>query len=201
MLIINGSGRSPTYWLGWHYPTDTSNPQYWYDEINILTYNDEQYGYTTTINEYIRLYDFDFNMPADADIDGIQVEAKYRSTVDVAMDVEISLWYNNRQASAPDKPTITATTSWETHLFGHWEYLWGKNNWRGYDFANANFSIEIQFVYRTMPFGDLQVDHVRVNVYGYDLIAEFNSISLMFVFSAVCIIIAVVIIKRKYRDN
>ena len=61
MLVINGSGRSPTYWIGWHYPTDISNPDDWYDETNILTYNDGLYGYTGTINDYVKLYDFNFD--------------------------------------------------------------------------------------------------------------------------------------------
>jgi len=152
-----GSG-GPTE-TGWESPTATG---YYYDEWsnpeNAFT-SDNYYANEVTQGDEQDWYNFNFNVPNGATIDGIEVNVEATSS-----NVEGLAALSWDGGSSYTSERSLYWTSEENKTYSHSEDLWGRPTWSSDDFTNGNFRIKLKRGTQN-PGSNLNVDWIAIKIY------------------------------------
>ena len=150
---------------------DWTNPTYANTSDNLRVYR-HYFGYDPG-QDY---YNFSFNIPAEANIEGIEVSIEGRATIHQYMaecTIELS-WDGGDHYTTTNKELFWWSTFDSYISAGGPTDEWGKSGgWVPSQFSNTNFRVWL----RESGFNPLEVDHVRVKVY-YSIPSDMPMISL-----------------------
>jgi hypothetical protein len=123
--------------------------------------SDDNRASNGTNDDYGVLNNFGFNIPASAQIDGIQVDIEgSNSKNNQTVNYTVGISGNGGSGWVTKSDTFTDNTDDTDNLGGaldNWSWSWGASG-----FSNTNFRLR---VYRTGGANDLRVDHIQVTVY------------------------------------
>ncbi len=182
VLIMAGSMATPVQATdkdsGWYSGQDADNDnlsgtETWSNEDNALEQDGDEavvllwVGHNTSY--YLKVTDFGFNIPATAEIRGIEVEVdRYYSTTGTATVVDNSIrLVQGDNITGADRSVGATWPNSETdnyESFGDSDDLWGLS-WAPADINNSNFGVAIQAVLGVSGAANAWVDHIRITVY------------------------------------
>ena len=132
---------------------------------SIETSNDTRASATSTSYLVAEAYNFSFGIPADATIDGIEVQAEFSASLSgVIASLRLSISGNGGAAySATKEDTVTGTTD-TTRTFGGPTDLWGEASFSEYGTQDGNFFIKIEGKTNTVS-RTCRLDYLAVKIY------------------------------------
>ena len=155
---------------GYKSPTATgSASNSWTNPTNAYT-SDNQYAIEATAGEMQDYYNFGFNVPIGATINGIEVavegyaELNFEFNGDAAaVKMQVSNDFGSTYSTAQGISFTTAEGE-VTHTYGGATNLWGLS-WASGDFANTDFMIRIEMDRLYGGATAFNADHIQVKVY------------------------------------
>src|SRR3990167_7791882 len=135
----------------------------WTNPTNAYSSNNS-YATEVDVNQKQDYYNFTFNIPAGATIDGIEVvlEAKTQDTF-WSPKISVALSYNGGTNYTSEKQTSTLTTSDANYTLGGSTDTWGRT-WDDTEFSDTNFRAYVE--YNASIGGDTtSLDHIQIKVY------------------------------------
>ncbi len=144
----------------WKNPSATGDDyNQWNDPTNAFT-SDDAYSSEDTQGDRQDWYNFNFNVPNGATIDGIHVNVEATATVNVGAGIAIS-W--NGGIDYTSEKSDTWSTPEENKTFGGPSDTWGRT-WSSDDFKDSNFRIRLSRSSHN-PGTFLNVDYIEIKVY------------------------------------
>lgn len=120
-------------------------------------------SFTSTAKDKLNFYNYDFNLPPTALVQGIQVRPDARAdSTGGSPRICVQISWDGGTTWTTAKQTSTLTTTEATYTLGSSIDTWGRTRAVG-DFSNANFRIRVIDVASNMN-RDFSLGYVAVNV-------------------------------------
>lgn len=116
-------------------------------------------------------YDFDFSLPAESTINGIELKLllcleNFPHNLEAALS-----WDGGNTYTAVKVEAITqaddcySAPNWYSHTLGGAVDLWGRSSWSDSGFSNANFRLKLIMDDYDAENAEIHIDHIQVRVY------------------------------------